>query len=59
MRNRLESKNKSDKLYNKENQGMYTGFKVNTSINKSIISGRSETQVENLQKEVDTYTRKL
>jgi len=38
---------------------MYTGYKVNTSINKSTVSGLNETQLESLQKEVDTYTRKL
>jgi hypothetical protein len=39
---------------------MYTGFKVNTSINKSTISGDpTETQLETLQREVDNYTRKL
>jgi hypothetical protein len=38
---------------------MYTGFKANTSINKSVTSGLNETQLESLQREVDTYTRKL
>jgi chromosome segregation ATPase len=39
---------------------MYTGFKPNISVTKSITSvDPSETQLETLQREVDNYTRKL
>lgn len=38
---------------------MYTGFKPNTSISKTITSGLGETQLETLQREVDNYTRRL
>lgn len=45
---------------------MYTGYKSNVSINKSMssvntrtIGGLAETQLESLQREVDNYTRKL
>lgn len=38
---------------------MYTGFKPNTSITKSITPGLGETHLESLQREVDSYTRKL
>lgn len=39
---------------------MYTGFKPNSSVSKSIISvDPTETQLETLQREVDNYTRKL
>lgn len=38
---------------------MYTGFKPNTSVSKTMVSGLGETQLETLQREVDTYTRKL
>ena len=39
---------------------MYTGFKGNTSVNKSVTGvDPTETQLETLQREVDNYTRKL
>ena len=38
---------------------MYTGFKANTSANKTVVSREAETQLETLQREVDNYTRKL
>lgn len=43
---------------------MYTGYKGNTSINKSMSSVNTrvlggESQLETLQREVDNYTRKL
>lgn len=39
---------------------MYTGFKTNNSINKSLVSvDPTESQLETLQREVDNYTRKL
>lgn len=39
---------------------MFTGFKPNASINKSLLSADpTESHLETLQREVDTYTRKL
>jgi hypothetical protein len=39
---------------------MYTGFKTNNSVNKTLASvDPTETQLETLQREVDNYTRKL
>lgn len=38
---------------------MYTGFKPSASLAKTITPGLAETQLETLQREVDTYTRKL
>lgn len=39
---------------------MYTGFKPNASVSRSINSvDPTETQLETLQREVDNYTRKL
>ena len=39
---------------------MYTGFKGNSSVNKTVTSvDPTETQLETLQREVDNYTRKL
>ena len=38
---------------------MYTGFKPNTSVTKTVVSGLGESQLETLQREVDNYTRKL
>lgn len=43
---------------------MYTGYKGNTSVNKSMSSVNTrtlggESQLEGLQREVDNYTRKL
>jgi hypothetical protein len=38
---------------------MYTGFKPSTSASKTLITVNNESQIETLQREVDTYTCKL